>query len=55
MISAPGNIKAVLSWHAARNAAKSVNNVSELAIIHVLRSASTQQRFAINIMTVALA
>ena len=29
------NIKAVLSWHAVCNAAKSVNNVSELAIIHV--------------------
>ena len=29
------DIKAVLSWHAISNAAKSVNNISELAIIHV--------------------
>ena len=29
------NIKAVLSWHSVSNAAKTVNNISELAIVHI--------------------
>ena len=48
-----GNIKAVLSWHAVCNAAKSVNNVSELAIIHVY-AALPHNTTWINIETVAL-
>ena len=48
-----GNIKAVLSWHAVSNAAKSVNNVSELAIIHVY-AAFPHHAAWINVETVAL-
>ena len=48
-----GNIKAVLSWHAVCNATKAVNNVSELAIIHVY-AALPHNTTWINVETVAL-
>ena len=48
-----GNIKAVLSWHAVCNAAKSVNNVSELAIVHV-NAALPHNTTWINVETVSL-
>ena len=48
-----GNIKAVLSWHAICNAAKAVNNVSELAIIHV-NAALPHNTTWINVETVTL-
>ena len=47
------DIKAVLSWHAISNAAKSVNNISELAIIHV-NTAFPHHAAWINVETVAL-
>ena len=48
-----GNIKAILSWHAVGNAAKAVNNVSELAIIHV-NAALPHDTTWINVKAVAL-
>ena len=48
-----GNIKAVLSWHAVCNAAKAVNNISELAIIHVY-TALPHNAAWINVEAIAL-
>ena len=47
------NIKAVLSWHTICNATKTINNVSELAIVHV-NAALPHNASWINVKAVAL-